>query len=155
MVVRTMLPYTKVVRKPRIQEIPANPQTLIDHLLKVRLKRGLSQHAVGRLLGLSKDCVSLWETGKFKPLIYLYPKILAFIGYYPFIHETESIAGKLQQLLNCNGWSHKEAAKALGIDSGTVKRILHGQKTLKKNDNIILRLWSLLPDYLKQPYRLL
>jgi DNA-binding XRE family transcriptional regulator len=150
MYLRTLLPYTKIVRKPRLKEIPLCPQTVVEHICKVRLERGLSQHAVGRLLGLSKDCVSLWETGRNRPKVSYFPRIFAFLGYYPMNHETESIAGKLQQLINCNGWNHTLCAKALGIDSGTVKRLLRGQKTFKDYSRIIIYLWAQLPDCFTQ-----
>jgi transcriptional regulator with XRE-family HTH domain len=152
-VVRTILPYRKVVGKPNIKEIPKHPETIVDHLVKVRLERGLSQNAVGRRLGLSKDCVSLWERCENTPKVSFYPRIIAFLGYYPFDHETGTIAGKLQQLINCNGWNHKQAANTLGIDAGTVKRILRGERTMTKKIVNVIALWLELPDYLKQQYR--
>jgi DNA-binding XRE family transcriptional regulator len=153
MVVRTFLPYTKVVRKPIKQVYSLFPETLGEHIRKVRIERELSQQEVGRLLGVSKDCVTFWENGRFKPVVHLYPAIIAFLGYYPFTHGTETMGGKLKQLLNCNGWNHKKGAEILGIDSGTLKRILNGQRTFKgKSDSVIL-LWSQLPENLKQQYR--
>jgi transcriptional regulator with XRE-family HTH domain len=154
MAVRTFLPYTKIVGKPLKQEYSFIPQTLGEHIRKKRIESGLSQRDVSIQLQLSKDCISLWETGRMYPQIHHYPAIFAFLGYYPFEHETGSVAGKLRQLLHCRGWNHVQCAKALGIDSGTVKRILNGKRTFKqKTENIAFR-WSQLPEYLKQQYRL-
>jgi DNA-binding XRE family transcriptional regulator len=153
MAVRTFLPYTKKVRKPQNQEYALFPQTVGEHIRKVRIERDLSQHDVARSIGVSDESIYYWENGRSVPQVQLYPAIIAFLGYYPFEHDTRTIAGKLQQLIYCNGWSHKECAKMLRLDSGTIKRILLGKRTMTTKIVTIIQLWHRLPQYLKQQHR--
>lgn len=153
MAVRTFLPQTKKVRKPKTLEYSLFPKTVGEHIRKIRIERELSQREVSKQIGVSEDSVTYWEKGRFVPQVQRYPAIIAFLGYYPFTHETQTIAGKLRQLLNCNGWSHKECAKALAIDIGTIKRILRGKITMTRKITAIIELWLQLPDSLKQQYR--
>ena len=153
MAVRTFVPSTRTLRRPPKQEYSLVPRTLGEHIRKARIERGLQQGVIVRQMGLSKDCLSLWETGAIQPTVSQYPKIIEFLGYYPFAHETETTAGKLRQVINCNGWSHARCARELGLDGGTVKRLLRGQRTFVKKDEAIALLWSQLPEYARQQYR--
>ncbi len=117
------------------------------------MDKDLLQKDVAKILHVSEDTITYWENGRYVPQVRYYPSIISFLGYYPFMHETESVAGKLKQLMFCKGWSHKQCAVSLGIDNGTVKRILKGQRTFKRKSNHIVLLWSQLPNYLKQEYR--
>lgn len=153
MAVRTFLPQTKKVRKPLTHEYSLFPQTVGEHIRKIRIERGLSQGDVGKIIGVSDDTVTYWENGRSVPQVQYYPAIILFLGYYPFEHETQTIAGKLQQLINCNGWNHVACGKALGMDSGTVKRILKAKGTTTTKMILVLGSWSQLPDHLKHQHR--
>ena len=154
MVVSTFLRQTKKVRKPRIHEYSLFPQTVGEHIRKVRIERDLLQLDVARLIGVSDESIYYWENGRSVPQVQFYPAIIAFLGFYPFTHDTRTIAGKLQQLINCNGWTHAACAKALEIDAGTVKRILKGKRTMTPKIVTVIQLWSQLPEHLKQQHRL-
>ncbi|HTE01613.1 MAG TPA: helix-turn-helix transcriptional regulator [Mucilaginibacter sp.] len=121
--VRTFLPYSKIVKKPVAKAVPENPQTLGEHILKKRLEGGLLQKDVARIMGVSEDCITYWENGRSNPQIRYYPAIIAFLGYYPFTHETKSIAGKLLKIRYSHGWSRKLCAKEFKVDSVTIKRL--------------------------------
>ncbi|MGZ3835904.1 MAG: helix-turn-helix transcriptional regulator, partial [Mucilaginibacter sp.] len=99
------------------------PQTLGEHIKKIRIDKGLLQKEVAEILSVSEDTITYWENGRSQPQVHFYPAIISFLGYYPFSQEPEGIAGKLQQVIHWKGWSHSRCAKELRIDSGTVKRV--------------------------------
>jgi len=153
MVVSTFLRQTKKVRKPRIHDYSLFPQTVGEHVRKVRIERDLSQLDVARLIGVSDESIYYWENARSVPQVQFYPAIIAFLGFYPFSHDTRTIAGKLQQLINCNGWTRAACAKTLQLDSGTIKRILKGKRTMTPKIVSVIQLWSDLPEHLKQQHR--
>ncbi|MDP1972847.1 MAG: helix-turn-helix transcriptional regulator [Sediminibacterium sp.] len=80
----------------------------------------MSQAAVARLLAVSEDCVCYWEQNRNHPRLYQYPAIIAFLGYYPFDHETESFGGNIRKYKYEHGLNNEKLAKLLGMDEGTV-----------------------------------
>ncbi|NCI48725.1 helix-turn-helix transcriptional regulator [Sediminibacterium roseum] len=69
---------------------------------------------------MSEDCLCYWENGRNEPRLYQYPTIIAFLGYYPFDHETETFGGKIKRYKYEHGLSNLKLAKMLGVDEGTV-----------------------------------
>ncbi|HAH31128.1 MAG TPA: hypothetical protein DCL44_02320 [Elusimicrobia bacterium] len=70
---------------------PAYPKvltTLGNHIHKRRLDLGLSQGQVSQILGVGKESVYNWETGKNAPEVRFIPKIYNFLGYVPYIRYT-------------------------------------------------------------------
>ena len=153
MAVRTFLPYIKTVAKPLRQVYSLFPQTLGEHIRKVRIEKGLSQKAVSKLLGVTEDSITFWENGRSQPQVRYYPCVLSFLGYYPFEHETESMAGKLKQVRFCKGWTCNHFAHVLGVDVATVTR-WEQRKTVipQKMHSAIMQMWLQLPNYTKQQY---
>lgn len=82
----------------------------------------MSQADLAKLLGVTKDCVWLWEAERNTPQLHHYPAIIAFLGYYPFAHETDTLGGKITRYKNTHGMSTKKLAKVLGVDEGTVSQ---------------------------------
>lgn len=80
----------------------------------------MSQAGLAKLLGVTKDCIWLWEAGRNTPQLHHYPALIAFLGYYPFDHETDTLGGKITRYKNMHGMSTKKLAKLLGVDEGTV-----------------------------------
>ena len=81
---------------------------------------GLTQAEVAKALKVTEDSLCYWENGRNHPRISHYPAIIAFLGYYPFDHETASFGGKLRRYKNEHGLSNQNLAKLLGVDEGTV-----------------------------------
>jgi len=154
MVVRTFLPYSKIVKKPQKQQYADNPQTLGEHIRKKRIEARQTQLEVSQIIGVDEETVYGWERGMYVPQVRSYPGVIAFLGYYPFMHETESIAGKLLQLRYCKGFSCKQMALVLECDTATERRW-----ELKKTAvNVmahakIVEYWSQLLRSAKQQYR--
>lgn len=81
---------------------------------------GLYQADVARMLKVSDECIWLWEQERNKPRLYQYPAIIAFLGYYPFNHETASFGGKIRRYKHEHGLSNEKLANLLEVDEGTV-----------------------------------
>ena len=121
MVVRTFLPYRKVVKKQN-RLVPDTLKTLGDHIRKRRVESNQMQRDVAATIGVSEDAVTYWENNRSQPQVQFYPRIISFLGYYPFDHETDTVGGRLQRLRYCNGWSYGMCARAFGVDGTTVQR---------------------------------
>jgi DNA-binding XRE family transcriptional regulator len=123
-----------------------------EHIKKVRLDKGLLQRDVAVRLTVAEDSITGWENDRYSPLLYHYPAIIAFLGYYPFLHETESIAGKLQQWRFCQGFTHLECGAYLKADPRNVRDWERKKKVLSlKRCQQITKLWAQLPQHLKTP----
>jgi DNA-binding transcriptional regulator YiaG len=112
--------YQGKTQKPHPQGYPADPKTIGEHIRKRRMDVGLYQTDVARLLKVTEDCVCYWENGRSHPHLKYYPAIIAFLGYYPFDHETETFGGKIRRYKYEHGLNNKRVAKLLGADEGTV-----------------------------------
>jgi len=125
-----------------------------EHIRKKRIESGQTQKEVATLIGVDEESIFAWEKGTSTPMVHNYPLIIAYLGYYPLDHETESIGGKLQQVRYCLGFSCKKTAVILGVDTATVRRMELGKRALvKKVHNPIQTMWFELPAYAKQQYR--
>jgi site-specific DNA recombinase len=105
-----LLPFTKVVRTVRSR--PA-PRSVGEHLREMRLRRGLLQREVARLIGVTEDTIHNWETGQTTPLPKDGPAIVRFLGFQPFPIET--LAEQLYAVRFVNGWTQEEAAIEAGV----------------------------------------
>ena len=112
------------------------------------------QKEVAELLAVSEDTITYWENGRFVPQVQYYPYIISFLGYYPFIHETESMAGKLKQVRYCTGLNITKCAKLLAMDIATVKRYEAGRPIRNRAIRaVIYNLWLELSERQKTQYR--
>ncbi len=120
--VAVLLPYVRLrLRAPRERRFRSDPQTLGQHLLKRRLQLGLTQGQVAHRLSVNSWTLLLWELDRTKPAMRYYPRLFAFLGYDPFPPATtlaERIKAKRRQL----GIPIEEAARRVGVDSGTFSR---------------------------------
>jgi DNA-binding transcriptional regulator YiaG len=112
--------YEKTVQKPHPQGYPESPTTIGEHIRKRRMDLGLYQTQVARQLQVTEDCLCYWENGRNHPHLTYYPRIIAFLGYYPFAHETATFGGKIRKYKYEHGMSNERLAKFLGVDETTV-----------------------------------
>lgn len=151
MAVRTFLACTKVIKKPFGKQKIINPQSLGEHILNMRLEKGLLQKEVAAMIGVSVESVTYWENGRANPQRKHYPKLFAFLGYYPFEHETESIGGKLRQVRSCMGMTVGHCAKALQVSENAILRWEAGKRVCNPFYlKLIERAWQELPNYCTQ-----
>ena len=98
---------------------PAFPKTIGEHIRKRRMDLGLFQKEVAEIVGTSIDCITFWENDRSQPQIHFYPKIISFLGYYPF-EEVDSLSGRITKYRHLNGLTYKQLGKVLGVDGSTV-----------------------------------
>jgi DNA-binding XRE family transcriptional regulator len=147
--------YQKTVAKPSGMAFVSEPPSLGAHIRKKRRECKLTQSDLAQLCAVDVNTITQWELGKYSPLVQYYPAIIAFLGYYPFDHETDNIGGKLKQLRYCNGYSLEQCAVLLEVDHFTVRNWEHYSYLcpLPMHERILF-LWSQIPDNLKQQYHL-
>ncbi|MDP3666864.1 MAG: helix-turn-helix domain-containing protein [Sediminibacterium sp.] len=120
--------YDKQAKRPDPQGYPKEPKTIGEHLKKRRMDLGLYQAEAARLIGISEDCFCYWENERNRPRLYQYPAIIAFLGYYPFDHETQSFGGKIKRYKYTHGLSNEKLAKLLDVDEGTVAQWVQNKR---------------------------
>ena len=101
--------------------------TIGDHLLAVRLERGMEQKEVAKLLGTYSHTLMNWEKNKSKTLPRFYPKIVDFLGYCP-IETISSFGEKLLVFRKYKGLTQEQMAGTLVIDPSTLGAYENGQK---------------------------
>lgn len=138
------MPWVKVSLKClKPKETDFEPKTLGDHLLRRRLALGLSQRQAATRAGVSPNTVLNWEKDHTKPPIESMPSILQFLGYDPF-PKSQSLPERLLAKRRQMGWSIKEAALRLGIDSSTWQAWEQGQTILfQKHRTLVAQLLDL------------
>lgn len=142
MVARTFLPCSKIVKKPLKLEYSQNPQTLGEHIRKKRIEGHQTQLDVAKFIGVDEDTITCWEVGRHSPQAQFYPLIIKYLGYYPFPHEMDSLVGKLLQARYCNGWTCRQIAKILGVDTATIRRWELKKSSINtKHHETIMDLW--------------
>ncbi|HEY1047543.1 MAG TPA: helix-turn-helix transcriptional regulator [Bacteroidia bacterium] len=69
--------------KPKISKLlakaPENPVTLGEKIKKRRIELELFQKELAEIIGVTEDCITLWEKGKSKPSKRYREKIEKFI----------------------------------------------------------------------------
>jgi transcriptional regulator with XRE-family HTH domain len=149
--VRRFLPNRKTVRKPNVPQYNSNPQTIGEHIRKKRIESKLLQKVIADQFGVDEDTLTYWENGRSQPSMKYYPAIIAFLGYYPFDHETDSVAGKLKQIRYCHGLTFKECAKRLSISVDAAMRWERGKPVVYPSTRKLIEdVWQQLPNCLIQ-----
>lgn len=85
------------------------------------------------ILGVDPMTVNNWERDRYKPKIYLTPRIVQFLGYNPFSTNGEHIFSEaIRTYRLMHGLSQKSLAKVLRIDPTTLARWESGKATPSK-----------------------
>jgi DNA-binding transcriptional regulator YiaG len=139
------------VKKPNVPQYKSNPQTIGEHIRKKRIESSLLQKQVAAQFGISEDTLTYWENERSQPQVHHYPTIISFLGYYPFDHETDSIAGKLKQIRYCYGLNFKQCANRLAVSVDAVKRWEQGKPVAYPSTRKLIEdVWQQLPNRLIQ-----
>jgi DNA-binding transcriptional regulator YiaG len=144
MVLSIMSRYEKTTQKPHPQGYPVRPKTIGEHIKKRRMDLGMYQADVARQFKVSEDCVCYWENGRSHPHLKYFPLIIAFLGYYPFDHETTTFGGKIRRYKYEHGLSNRKFAQMIGVDAATVAKWERNERTpqYKIRDTVDLLLQS-------------
>ncbi len=97
-----------------------NPATLGEKLKNRRLELSLLQKEVAKIIGVSEDCITLWENNRSEPYVSYYPKIIQFLGYVPFDVDCRTLGGQIKLHRYLNGLTQKNLADLLQINESTV-----------------------------------
>ena len=122
------LPYGAVtLTHQRLKPYRDPPETLGDHLMKRRVGLGLFQKDVAQQLGVNEWTYLLWEHDRTFPNIRMWPRVIRFLGYYPF-PKPQTLSDRLIAFRRLRGLSIKELARQIGIDEGTLAKWENGER---------------------------
>ena len=128
------LPITLKALKPK--ETDFEPKTLGEHIKKRRLELKLTQAQASYQLGVDPMTVLNWEKGKTSPPIPYLPAIHRFLGYDPFPITGTTIADYLIAKRMREGWTQRQCAKILGVDSTALADWERGKTVLFRKHRI-------------------
>ncbi|OQP64981.1 transcriptional regulator [Niastella vici] len=97
-----------------------NPATLGEKIRNRRLELHLFQKDVADLMGVTEDSITNWELNRHEPQIEYYPKIIEFLGYFPFDIDTSTLGGKIKRYRYLKGVTQEELARELGVNESTI-----------------------------------
>jgi len=99
---------------------PALPKIIREHKRNPRMWIWVYfTKGVALLIGTIIDFITFWENGRSQPQIHFYPKIISFLGNYPF-NEVDTFSGKLLKYRHLKGLTYKQLGKVVGVDGSTV-----------------------------------
>ena len=102
--------------------------TLGEHVIARRRERQLLQREVAHEIGVSEETINHWETGKTEPEVKYWPKIMEFLRYCPY-REAKTFGDLLFLHRTHRGLSHRELAKIIGCDPGSLSRWETGERS--------------------------
>ena len=100
----------------------ANPRTIGEHLKKRREELQLHQRDVAKILGVSKESISDWETDETMMRAEYYPAIISFLGYDPFAVDFSNLAERLRAYRKVHGLTQEELGRQVGVSEGSILR---------------------------------
>ena len=98
-----------------------NPKNIGQQIKKRRMELKLFQSDVAKIIGVSEDTITYWETGRSEPQIQFYTKIIQFLGYNPFLVNSETLGGRIKNYRIENGLNQRQLAKMLGVNETTIR----------------------------------
>ncbi len=137
------VPITLRALKPK--ETDFEPQNLGEHIRKRRLELRLTQKQAAERLGVNPWTGLDWEKDHTEPPIESIPVIIRFLDYDLF-PEPKTIPERLLAKRRTMGWSIKEAARRLGVDSGTWGDWEQGGVILYRNHRLLVARLLGLPE---------
>jgi DNA-binding transcriptional regulator YiaG len=111
---------TVSVPLPDKRPFPNSLQTIGDHIKTHRLTHCIPIKEVIARLGINRETLRGWELGLFEPLVKHSPAITAFLGYFPFLFDESSLAGKIKTYRFKKGLTQRQLADLLHTDTTTV-----------------------------------
>ena len=124
--------YDMKFQVPNSSRLIKNPQRLADHLKNQRIKLNLIQKDVAKIFNVSTDTITNWENNRGLPQINFYPKLIEFLGLFPFEIDTSTLQGKMKEYRYINGLSQKKLGEILGVDASTVGSWEKGEHEMPK-----------------------
>jgi DNA-binding XRE family transcriptional regulator len=140
MVAWTFSPYEYFSDYQSDTRYPKTPTTIGEHIRKRRLDLNLFQKEVAKIIGVSEDSVTYWETSRSYPQIRHIPSIVSFLGYNPFKTNSAGLADQVKKYRLMNGLSLKRMGEIIGVNETTVASWESGKTTtsIKIMDNLLI-----------------
>ena len=113
------------------------PISVGDHIRKRRLELGLLQKEAAQRLAVNPWTVLNWEKGHTKPPVSAMPAIFQFLGYDPY-PEPRTLPERLLAKRREMGWSIRQAANHLKVDSGTWANWERGQTVFYRRHRALI-----------------
>jgi DNA-binding transcriptional regulator YiaG len=123
------LPFCHVTlkaEKPKHFQYLKKLETLGDHIRKRRLDLGMFQTDIAQKIGVIAETVFRWESKESYPSITQIPKIIRFLGYYPF-PMAKSLSEELRDSRRRLGLSQTAMARGMGVDPTTLHKWEQGR----------------------------
>jgi transcriptional regulator with XRE-family HTH domain len=92
-----------------------------DHIRRRRLDLGVLQKDIAARIGVDESTVNNWECNRTAPEVRHYPHTFELLGYCPY-DPAWTFGRRLRARREASGLSRKAAARALGVDEGTIGR---------------------------------
>ncbi len=92
-----------------------------------RLGLALRQHDVALRLGVTNFTIINWERNVSDPPVKFWPRIMDFLGYCPY-QEARTLGDLLRLHRTHQGLSHRDLARLLGVEAGSVSRWETGER---------------------------
>ncbi|MBS1683244.1 MAG: helix-turn-helix domain-containing protein [Bacteroidetes bacterium] len=103
------------------------------------MERRLLQKDVAEIVGVTEDCITLWENNKSDPTAKYVAKIIQFIGELPPI-LPDTFAGKVKAYRYVHGLTHAQMGRLVGVNGSTVSAWEAGYLPNPENEVMIRRL---------------
>lgn len=128
--------------KPYLVKPPKELITVGDHIRKKRIELDLMQKDVGEEIGVTEECIGLWERSIVEPTVEYFPLIIKFLGYFPWDIETDTLPGKIKRYRYMHGLSSKALGDILNVHPTTAwawekEGTIPWRKTLKRLNEML------------------
>ena len=80
----------------------------------------LTKRQLSLRLNVSDITIYLWERNKVQPSLAQIPKIIEFLGRYPFEEKTEILGERIRYYRRIHGLTQEKLAELLGVDVTTL-----------------------------------
>ena len=132
------------VKIPSRIDIPTALTHIGDHIKKKRLETKTRIKDVIEALSISRQTLTGWEQKTYSPAISQYPKIIEFLGYYPFPDDTQTLGGKIKKYRMSHGLTRKAFARIINSCPAAIKNWEHNVSAPKAEKvNMIRKLLAI------------
>ncbi len=118
------LEHTFRVSNPVTANLPA--VGLPNLLYKRRNSLKLSKGSVAKIIGVDRDVIGHWESGKHQPRVKYLPAIIRFLEDDSWLSGASS-ADRLKRFRALKGWSRERLARWLGQDVRHIRGMENGE----------------------------
>ncbi len=124
-----------IAEKPK--PYASSPRHLGEHIKKRRFELALRQRDVALRLKITSFTLINWERGQTEPPVKYWPRIMDFLGYCPY-QRARTLGDHLRLHRTHRGLSHRELAKLIRVDAGSLSRWETGERRPTRVSKVVL-----------------